>query len=181
MANITAAEIAAARKRGAEEPTIESARFIRAGRKLEVSFAHGVKITVPVSLIQEFSQAERAPTLAELADIEVSGAGASLYWPRLDIGLWGPGLLQGIFGTRTWMREIARGMGSIRSPAKAAASRENGKKGGRPRKQQGEAAAKAVPAGKAAFTVNHLRRHVAAKRRGRTGALQLGVTVHAKS
>ena len=134
MANITAAEIAAARKRGAEEPTIVSARFIRSTRTLEVTFAHGVKIAVPLTLIQDFNVLERAPTLADLADIEVSGAGTSLYWPRLDLGLSGLGLLQGIFGTKAWMRELARGMGAIKSPAKAAASRENGRKGGRPRK-----------------------------------------------
>lgn len=134
MAKITAAEIAAARKRGAEEPSIVSARFIRSTRTLEVTFGHGVKIAVPVALIQNFSMLERAPTLAELAEVQVSGAGTSLYWPRLDLGLWGAGLLQGIFGTKAWMREVAREMGAIKSPAKAAASRENGRKGGRPRK-----------------------------------------------
>jgi hypothetical protein len=65
--------------------------------------------------------AERTHTLAELADVEVSGAGASLYWPRRDFGLCGPGLLRGIYGTKASMREIARGMGAIKSPAKAAA------------------------------------------------------------
>lgn len=134
MAEITAAEIAAARKRGAEEPTIVSARFIRSTRTLEVTFVHGVKIAVPIALIQDFSILERAPTLTELAEVEVSGAGTSLYWPRLDLGLGRAGLLQGIFGTRAWMREVARGMGAIKSQAKAAASRENGRKGGRPRK-----------------------------------------------
>ena len=43
--------------------------------------------------------------------------------------------LMGLFGTRAWMaREQARIAGTARSPAKAAAARENGRKGGRPRR-----------------------------------------------
>lgn len=134
MVSITAAEMAAARKRGEEQPLIVGVRFIRSSRKVEVSYAHGVTITVPVALLQDFNMLERDPTLAELADVQVDGGGTSIYWPRLDIGLWEPGLLQGLLGTKAWMRELARSMGSIKSPAKAAASRVNGKKGGRPRK-----------------------------------------------
>ena len=40
----------------------------------------------------------------------------------------------GVFGNREWMSELARHAGSRTSAAKASASRENGKKGGRPRK-----------------------------------------------
>lgn len=47
MGKVTASEIAAARKRAAEESTIVSARFIRSTRALEVTFAHGVKIAAP--------------------------------------------------------------------------------------------------------------------------------------
>jgi hypothetical protein len=43
------------------------------------------------------------------------------------------------------MRELARGMGSATSDAKAAAARENGKKGGRPRKQAAESADRQPP------------------------------------
>ncbi|WP_434112739.1 hypothetical protein [Paraburkholderia caffeinilytica] len=37
-------------------------------------------------------------------------------------------------GFIAWMREIGRSGGSVKSEAKSAAARENGKKGGRPRK-----------------------------------------------
>jgi hypothetical protein len=47
----------------------------------------------------------------------------------VDISL--PGLMNGIFGTRAHMARLA---GSATSPAKAAAARANGAKGGRPRK-----------------------------------------------
>jgi hypothetical protein len=46
-----------------------------------------------------------------------------------------PALVSGLFGTRAWMtRELARVAGQSVSPAKAAAARTNGAKGGRPRK-----------------------------------------------
>jgi len=46
-----------------------------------------------------------------------------------------PGLLQGTFGTRRWMAgELGAAGGKARSTAKVAAARENGRKGGRPRK-----------------------------------------------
>jgi len=49
-----------------------------------------------------------------------------------------PALVSGIFGTRAWMtRELARAAGRTKSPAKAAAARSNGAKGGRPRKIAG--------------------------------------------
>jgi hypothetical protein len=57
-----------------------------------------------------------------------------LHWPALDVDLFVPGLVVGIFGTRAWMtRELARVAGQTTSPAKAAAARSNGAKGGRPR------------------------------------------------
>ncbi|PZR07781.1 MAG: DUF2442 domain-containing protein, partial [Azospirillum brasilense] len=49
----------------------------------------------------------------------------------LDADLSVPGLLAGLFGTRAFM---ARQAGRATSPAKAAAARANGARGGRPRK-----------------------------------------------
>ncbi len=66
-----------------------------------------------------------------LGNIELSGGGYGLHWPALDVDLTVPGLLAGIFGTAKWMAAQA---GRSSSPAKAAAARRNGRKGGRPRK-----------------------------------------------
>mgnify|MGYP002146897045 CR=1 FL=1 len=68
-----------------------------------------------------------------LADIEISPAGLGLHWPQLDADVYLPALLQGVFGSRTWMAaQLGSAGGQARSPAKAAAARANGRKGGRP-------------------------------------------------
>ncbi|WP_321901328.1 DUF2442 domain-containing protein [Paraburkholderia tropica] len=115
-------------------PVAVAARYSRTHHKLEVSFANGVDIAVPIALIQDLQMLAHAPTPAQLADVEIWGGGQSIYFPRLDESVWAPGLLSGIYGTKLWMRDLARQMGSVKSPAKAAAARENGRKGGRPRK-----------------------------------------------
>jgi hypothetical protein len=67
----------------------------------------------------------------QLAEIKILGAGYGLHWEALDADLSIPGLLAGLFGTKAYM---ARQAGQATSPAKAAAARANGAKGGRPRR-----------------------------------------------
>ena len=76
------------------------------------------------------------PEPADLAEIEITPSGLGLHWPRLDADVYVPGFMKGIYGTRRWMAALlgAEG-GKSSSPAKAAAARTNGAKGGRPRKQ----------------------------------------------
>ena len=62
------------------------------------------------------------------------GKGYGLHWEKLDADLSIPALIVGIFGSKAWMQELARRGGASTSPAKAAAARANGAKGGRPRK-----------------------------------------------
>ena len=69
-----------------------------------------------------------------LATVELTPSGKGLRWDRPDIDLSIQGLLLGIFGSKVWMKQIATLGGKSTSEKKKAASRANGKKGGRPKK-----------------------------------------------
>ncbi|WP_136686130.1 DUF2442 domain-containing protein [Falsirhodobacter xinxiangensis] len=100
--------------------------------RLVVDLNTGVTIMVPVHLIEELSDA----SADDLGEIEISPAGTGLHWPRLDADVYVPSLMQGIYGTKRWMAaQLGAVGGSSTSPAKGAAARTNGAKGGRPRKQ----------------------------------------------
>ncbi len=72
----------------------------------------------------------------QIARVEILGGGTGLHWPDLDVDLYVPGLLRGIYGTKKWMAEIGRSGGSVKSAAKKRAARVNGSKGGRPRRKE---------------------------------------------
>ncbi|HEU4557145.1 MAG TPA: DUF2442 domain-containing protein [Longimicrobium sp.] len=57
--------------------------------------------------------------------------GEALHWEELDADISVPGVVFELLNVRAW---YAKWLGSATSEAKAAAARENGKKGGRPRK-----------------------------------------------
>lgn len=108
-----------------------SARYDRRRARVIVRLNTGLELTFPARLAQGLSDA--SPD--DLADIEISGAGLGLHWPKLDADLYIPALMQGIFGSKSWMaRELGAVGGRTRTAAKAAAARSNGLKGGRPRK-----------------------------------------------
>jgi hypothetical protein len=112
------------------EPRAASARYDRRTRRMVVELTNGCSFVFPPRALQGLARASEAA----LADVEILGLGHALHWPRLDADFTVPGLLMGVFGTRAWMAsELARRAGRSRSPAKAAAARANGRKGGRPR------------------------------------------------
>lgn len=113
------------------EPRAASARYDRKTGRVIINLVNGCTYAFPVQLVQDLQGASHE----DLANIEVEGLGFNLHWPTLDADLYVPTLVAGIFGTRDWMtRELARRAGQATSPAKAAAARANGSKGGRPRK-----------------------------------------------
>ena len=107
------------------------ARYDRRNARVVVALNTGVEVAVPARLIEGLAEA----SAASLAEIEISPSGLGLHWPKLDADVYVPALLQGTFGSRSWMaRELGARGGRSRTEAKAAAARANGRKGGRPRK-----------------------------------------------
>lgn len=134
MVEISEAQISVAEERGRiaaqTEPRAASARYDRRRGRMVIALTNGCTFTFPPRLAQGLETASDD----EVAAFEILGNGYGLHWEQLDVDLSIPGLLAGLFGTRSHM---ARQAGQARSPAKAAAARANGAKGGRPRKSAG--------------------------------------------
>ena len=108
-----------------------AARYDRASRRVMVEMSNGMLLGIPVQSIASLREA----TQAQLSRVEVDAIGSSLRWDALDADVSVLGIIQTQFGYSRLLRESARAGGSVTSEAKAAAARENGRKGGRPRKQ----------------------------------------------
>jgi hypothetical protein len=135
LAKIPAA-IAAAQKADRTEPRAAAASYDRETGRVRVDLTNGCAFEFPAEMAQGLAGA----TAGDLARVEVYPGGEGLRWDGLDVDLSVPGLLAGAFGGEAWMRQMGRRMGqkggSARTESKAAAARENGKRGGRPRKAQ---------------------------------------------
>lgn len=122
--------VEAGRAADAAEPRAVSARYDAASGRVEVELRNGCLFAFPA----EMGQGLRGASPEELATVEVTPGGYGLRWESLDVDLAVPALMAGVFGTEAWMRELGRAGGRRTSEAKAAAARENGRKGGRPRR-----------------------------------------------
>jgi len=99
-------------------------------RRLRIELTSGVGVSVPVQKIQGLEDA----SAAVIKSVKITAKGYGLVWPDLDLDVSVSGLVASCFGSRAWMSALARQGGRATTLAKAAAARNNGKKGGRPRK-----------------------------------------------
>lgn len=110
-------------------PRAVRARYSPSKARLVVELDNGVTLLLPSRLLQGLEQAKPA----QLAQVVLTPLGTGLHWPNLDVDLSVAGLAAGVFGSKPWMRELARHAGKATSAKKSASSRANGKKGGRPK------------------------------------------------
>jgi len=140
----TDAEIDAAIERAsaiAKEPRVVRVDY-RSGRGLDLLILHmsdGHRCVLPREDLQGLQHAAKT----DIANVQIIGSGTGLHWPSLDVDLYVPALLKGIYGTRQWMSELGRTGGARTSTAKRRAARANGRKGGRPRQSARRSTAKA--------------------------------------
>jgi len=134
MVDLTDDQIDAALARGqanrSREPRATKAWYAAEPKRVLVELENGCTFGFPPRLAQGLETA----TDEQLAQVEILGDGYGLHWEALDVDISVPGLMAGIFGTRSYM---ARRAGQAVSVAKAAAARANGARGGRPKKAVG--------------------------------------------
>ena len=119
-----------ARQLQASFPRAVSAGYDPKDKTIEIGLSSNLKVSFSPRDAQGLEKATRA----QLQKIEISPSGFGIHFPRLDADLYLPAILQGFFGSRKWMASrLGQVGGKSRSVAKRAASRANGKLGGRPR------------------------------------------------
>jgi hypothetical protein len=117
----------------AKTPTALAARYDRRMGRIVIDLSSGLSVAFKPHDAQGLEQAKPE----QLAKIEISPSGLGLHFPELDADLYLPALLEGFLGSRQWMAaRLGQSGGNVRSEAKAAAARVNGRRGGRPPKNR---------------------------------------------
>jgi hypothetical protein len=112
------------------EPLAKTVEHIRDLNLLIVGLSNQRRLVLPIEDIQGLGQA----THEQIQNYELLGRGTGISFPDLDVDLYVPALIEGVYGNRRWMARLGKKGGGAKTAAKRLASQANGAKGGRPRK-----------------------------------------------
>jgi hypothetical protein len=114
-------------------PRAVSARYDSATGRIVIDLSSKLSLSFSPRDAQGLEHAKPS----ELEKIEMSPSGFGIHFPKLDADLYVPALLEGFLGSTEWMAaRLGQLGGRSQSRAKKAASRANGKLGGRPAKRK---------------------------------------------
>jgi hypothetical protein len=134
MTELTDEQFEVAKRRGAarlQGPHAVAARYDAGRGRLVITLSTGVELGLAPRDVEGLAGA----STEDLRVVEVDAMGLGVHFPRLDADLYVLALLEGVLGSRHWMAARSDAAGKeARGAGKAAATRENGGQGGRPRK-----------------------------------------------
>jgi hypothetical protein len=128
----TDAEIEAAlgqAKLHASDPLAQTVEHISDLNLLVVGLSNSRRLMLPIEEIQGLENA----THKQMRNYELIGRGSGIRFPELDVDLYVPALIEGVYGNRRWMAQLGRKGGKATTEAKRRASKANGARGGRPK------------------------------------------------
>jgi hypothetical protein len=127
----TDAEIEAALERAKAhdgDPLAQTVEHIPALNLLIVGLSNQRRLVLPIEDVQGLGNA----THEQIQNYELLGRGTGISFPELDVDLYVPALIEGVYGNRRWMAQLGKKGGRSKTEAKRRAARTNGAKGGRP-------------------------------------------------
>ena len=129
----TDAEIEAALERAKVhdgDPRAETVEHIQDRNLLIVGLSNGRRLVLPIEDLQGLDNA----THKQLQNFELLGRGTGISFPDLDVDLYVPAMIEGVYGNRRWMAQLGKKGGSAKTETKRKAAQANGAKGGRPKR-----------------------------------------------
>ena len=121
-----------AKDRQAAIPRAIAAHYDRASGRIVIHLSSNLDLSFSPRDAQGLENAKPS----QLEEIKISPSGFGIHFPKLDADLYLPGLLEGFLGSKRWMASrLGQIGGKSRSAAKRAASKANGRLGGRPKKK----------------------------------------------
>jgi Protein of unknown function (DUF2442) len=112
------------------DPRAETVHHIPDLNLLIVGLSNQRRLVLPVEDLQGLGSA----THEQIKNFELLGHGTGISFPDLDVDLYVPALIEGVYGNRRWMAQLGRKGGKAKTEAKRLAAQTNGAKGGRPKK-----------------------------------------------